>query len=197
MKLTPRWTREYVPSATVPAAPLTRGTPLPQELRRRRAQHGVNFVPPRTLEEAETRRLELVKAIQQIEAQLGNRNALGPDGVRLSEHEYWEWHNRAVRAKQNIVAELTDLKLWTRNINRQRAAKLAKVTPSDVNDPVALLFAAYGVFQRLRYTRREDLPMEEFQRLDHTMDLVNHFLSKRVPVTDAENANNGQGPVGA
>lgn len=74
-----------------------------------------------TTEELKTRKLELQAGIQAIEAQLGDANRTGTDGERLTDHEYWQWRQKANHAKRMISAELRD-------INRQLTDQQGSLT---------------------------------------------------------------------
>jgi hypothetical protein len=68
------------------------------------------YKEPKSIEEAQRRRVDLIEAIQHIEAQLGDRDkktSLTSDGV-----PYPLWRSRAVYALQFRSAELRRVKDW-------------------------------------------------------------------------------------
>lgn len=106
-----------------------------------RATHG--FQTPQSIEDAERRHGTLVVELHNIEAQLGNRNATGPDGQRKDSSEYWDWRNRAIIARKHVLAEMRALKAWIKEQRRVRIHDRAANEGYDARDPESLLRAAY------------------------------------------------------
>jgi hypothetical protein len=71
-----------------------------------------DFQTPSSLDEAHSRRLQLISDIQAISAQLGDRNKTSADGKRLTPEEFWAWRSRAVQALHHKEAALRKLKSW-------------------------------------------------------------------------------------
>jgi hypothetical protein len=101
------------------------------------------FTPPASLEEAERRRVDLANEINDINAQLGDRNRTIL-GERVAEKDYWAWRTKAVNAKRYREAELSLLKLWLKEhrVTESIAAAGAEVDP---RDPLSLLRAAAAI----------------------------------------------------
>jgi len=78
------------------------------------------FEEPTSPEEADSRRAELTSDVQDIQAQLGDKQRQGDDGSRLSSREYWTWKKRAQHALNQKLEELRAIKLWIKE-HRQAA----------------------------------------------------------------------------
>lgn len=82
------------------------------------------FDPPATVAEAEERLLTCAAQVQDIQAQLADKNRTDPDtGRRLLEHEWHEWRKRAVFALGRRQMETKALRQWL--AAQARAARVA------------------------------------------------------------------------
>jgi len=70
-----------------------------------------------TTEEAEAFRQELTLEVQNIQAQLGDKQRTDDDGRRLTSAEYWTWKKKAQHALNQKLAELREVKKWMREKN--------------------------------------------------------------------------------
>jgi hypothetical protein len=70
------------------------------------------WVEPASLAEAEMRRAEVARRIEQIQADLGSDTRERPGGITLSESEHRAWRRRALGARATAVAEIARLKVW-------------------------------------------------------------------------------------
>jgi hypothetical protein len=137
---------------------------------------------PHTIAEATERRLASIACAQRIQEQLGNRNAMTVDGVRLSSREYWEWRNRAAAALRHETAELRRLNAWLKAQRTTVARCLVGgvLAGLDLDDPTELLTAACGLIKRLA---RDGVPLDaDEQAIVDAMDryLVHGPVSHRV-----------------
>lgn len=99
------------------------------------------YVEPTSLSEAERRYDEEKLRLQDIEAQLSDRNKISAvTGQRMMDVEFWEWHGRAVYAKKCTLETMTRLKAYIREHRAERddvhVAMLRKVASilDDVED---------------------------------------------------------------
>lgn len=70
-----------------------------------------------TLEEAEELRQELTLEVQNIQAQLGDKQRTDDDGRRLTSSEYWAWKKKAQHALNQKLSALREVKRWMREKN--------------------------------------------------------------------------------
>jgi hypothetical protein len=77
----------------------------------------VRYEEPKTLQEAEARKVQLVTDIASIQAQLSDRDRL-VDGHRLTDQAWYAWRKRAIDANIFKLDELRRLKAWIRNYHR-------------------------------------------------------------------------------
>jgi hypothetical protein len=74
---------------------------------------GIVEAEPSSVENARERLAVAVATLQDIEVQLGDRNrTIG--GGRMEGDEYWEWRQRATRAKTATERQVRGLKAWLR-----------------------------------------------------------------------------------
>lgn len=71
-----------------------------------------DYTEPKTIEEAEQRRMELGTHITSIQAQLSSRNQTDKSGQRVSSFDYWTWRKNATCALTHKVHELRLVKTW-------------------------------------------------------------------------------------
>lgn len=71
-------------------------------------------VDPKNMEDALAIKDRVVGEIQDIQAQLSNRNKEEFDGARMESHEYHEWRRRAAYALRVKQAHLRKIKEWMR-----------------------------------------------------------------------------------
>lgn len=105
----------------------------------------ITFDLPKSIEGAETRRLELIAQITNIDMQLSDRNRTNTAG-RLGPKEYWSRRTKTIGARGHKSAELQFLKLWIKKELQIRAASIANI----VNTPTGLLAAADRLIRRLQ-----------------------------------------------
>jgi len=86
-----------------------------------------------TLEEAEKRRIELVKIINKIQLDLGNPDRRDKDGNRLSPRDYFQWRQRAKYNLHQVEAELFEVKAYIKKhrdtLLKDSVAKILSVLP--------------------------------------------------------------------
>jgi hypothetical protein len=70
-----------------------------------------------TLEEAEALRQELTLEVQNIQAQLGDKQRTDDEGRRLTSSEYWAWKKKAQHALNQKLSELREVKKSMREKN--------------------------------------------------------------------------------
>lgn len=81
----------------------------------RNAQH-----LPESYEEAKREYDQALEVMEEIQAQLGDRNKLDADGQRISADEYWSWRNRAKLKLRHTTARVRFLKQWMKLNNPQQ-----------------------------------------------------------------------------
>ena len=141
-----------------------------------------DWAPPETIAEGERLRLEKVERLQEIQAQLGDRNRARPDGTRMSDEEFWEWRQRAVRAQKHAQREVQRLKVWLKD-QRARAQALIEgregVAP-DLRDPREAIAAVLRIAKQV-----EDLTPQEQAAIDEVSRLLAHgdLILRRAAVT--------------
>lgn len=101
---------------------------------------------PKTLEALDAERSRLVLDLQDIQAQLANKNATDKDGNRIPEHQYHEWRLRAVQAQAIFQKRLVLLNQRIKELRRERLVTKGAV---DSADPMAHLAALHGLCRRL------------------------------------------------
>lgn len=69
---------------------------------------------PESLQEAELQRQSLTLEIQDIQAQLGDKQRTNAQGRRLSAQEYWTWNRQAQHALTRKLNQLREVKAWLR-----------------------------------------------------------------------------------
>jgi hypothetical protein len=99
-----------------------------------------------SMDAALSERAELVKEAMDIQAALGDRNKVGPDGKRLSDHDYHEWRRRAQYALAARQRRMHDLKEHVRKLRQQTT--LVESGVSDTSDR-GLLKSAYELLRKL------------------------------------------------
>lgn len=135
------------------------------------------FTPPKDLDEALRRREELTDEIQDIQAQLADKNKTDQDGNRLSSKEYWSWRNSAQYALNKKLSEQRKIKRWIhqererngypqeeQGLEIQAVSHLAQIHKicetlrrEDVDfdvDEIAKIDAAGGFLRRIGATKR-------------------------------------------
>lgn len=65
---------------------------------------------PSSLEEARAEYEAELEVMQDIQAQLGDRNKKHKDGTRYSSEEYWDWHQKAKIKLRHVTARVRFLK---------------------------------------------------------------------------------------
>lgn len=100
-------------------------------------QRDRNFAPPRDLDAAELKRLELAGAIQDIDAQLGSERAMVDA----------PWRQSAIYARQKLLEKIRALNDWMK-AQRRHAHALTTGAGGVHSDPnVAMLSRAYRLLK--------------------------------------------------
>jgi len=86
------------------------------------------FSLPTCIEDAESRRAQLTRDVQEIQAQLGDKQRTDSDGRRLTSAQYWDWKKRAQHRLNQKLAELRAIKQWIRDYRRLSAPPLEPAT---------------------------------------------------------------------
>lgn len=73
---------------------------------------GDQFIPPKTMDDAEERLADISDECVLIQAQLSNQNHNDENGRRLTAHEYHQWRARATWALAKKRIEQRKLKRW-------------------------------------------------------------------------------------
>lgn len=105
---------------------------------------------PKSFDDAEERIDQLVIDARLIEAQVGDKNKLGPDGQRMPENEYNQWRSRATWALAMKRGEIDFIKGWRRR--RQKEFDRMMIDQNfkiNLDNPVSLLFAANIIMHRV------------------------------------------------
>jgi hypothetical protein len=80
------------------------------------------FHPPHGLDEAETRRINVLSDIKSIEVQLGDKQKVNPlTKERMTEQEYFDWRAKSTRALKAKETELRHLNKWIKDYHRLHA----------------------------------------------------------------------------
>jgi hypothetical protein len=112
----------------------------------------VETAEPFDINDAEQRKLDLVRRLQDINAQLsarriGTRDADGrhPEPA----FQFFDWRKRAVAAKTHIERQLRELNLEIKRFRRAAPIHRAAELGVDATDPEDMLRALYGLVHRL------------------------------------------------
>jgi nuclear transport factor 2 (NTF2) superfamily protein len=128
------------------------------------------YTPPKTLEEASKRIVELQNEVHEICSQLSDKDKRDARGVRVSYRDYHDWRKRAIYAMESRKRELRLTKLWQKNENI-RLQEEANSRVFDDNDPGDLLFDAYNLIKEIfRSYGSDDIKPSEQERLDKYRD---------------------------
>lgn len=79
----------------------------------------LEFQEPSDLEEAESRREQLLLDVSKIQAQLGSRNRTDTQGRRLRSEKYSEWRTRASHSLATKNDELRRINRWIRGRKKE------------------------------------------------------------------------------
>jgi hypothetical protein len=132
------------------------------------------FVPPSTMDEADTRKLELVEKLDSVNAQLSARNGARDDSGEYLEdaQSFFTWRTRAIAAKRHVESELRHLNLWIKQ--QRRSAPIHNVAETvNPNDPVDLLRALHRLVHRLACEGVDLDPAEQALK-----DVVQEYLNR-------------------
>lgn len=77
---------------------------------------------PTSVEEAEARREALTLQVQDLQAQLGDKQKTDQHGRRMSSKNYWAWRSDAQQTLNAKLGELRAVKAWLRARGRQGPA---------------------------------------------------------------------------
>lgn len=75
---------------------------------------------PDSFEDAKREYEEVLETMQDIQAQLGDRNKCDKDGRRLTPDEFWDWHRRAKVKLRHITSRVRYLKQYIKERNPQQ-----------------------------------------------------------------------------
>lgn len=109
------------------------------------------YVEPSTIAEAEARRDALLNKIKDIDAQLGDKCKLNPDGTAMSSADFWHWRSRAVWARRHLDSEAAFLKRWVKTKRQEIEAATNGVATWETDEQ--LLAAARVVIKDLASER--------------------------------------------
>lgn len=105
------------------------------------------FVDPRSMEDAEDRRQELLRDIWSIEKQLSDgKRRLDRDGKPLSVEAYKDWHSRTRASLVYKNNEYRMLKRWIKD--RRASIEAGELGVRDANSPRDLLIGARGALRK-------------------------------------------------
>ena len=102
------------------------------------------FDTPSDMRDAESRIESLKRDIEDIAAQLSDKNRSDADGRRLGPREYHEWRRKAIGALNWKKRELGFLKNWKRDAAREELSAVV-----DEHDPGDLLHDAYKLLRKI------------------------------------------------
>lgn len=140
-----------------------------------------DFTPPQSVEEGEQRRLDLVRRVQEVQTDLGNKNRT-VNGQRMTDREYWDWRNRAAYALKCLQDELRELNHWLKQ-HRQRVRNQPGPVGAPIvsDDPISLLESARRALKSLARDLDGDITDEEQDVIDAIDDfLVQHKSRERI-----------------
>lgn len=69
---------------------------------------------PTSVEDAEARREALTSQVQDLQAQLGDKQKTDQHGLRMSSTDYWAWRHDAQQTLNAKLGELRAIKAWLR-----------------------------------------------------------------------------------
>jgi len=79
---------------------------------------------PTSVEEAEARREALALQVQDLQAQLGDKQKTDQHGRRMSSKDYWAWRADAQQTLNAKLGEIRAIKAWLRARGRQGAGSV-------------------------------------------------------------------------
>lgn len=131
------------------------------------------FIEPVSLEDAISRRLQLVEYLDSIEIQLASLKAKHLDLTSLSREEK-AWRFSAVSKKTLVEAEMSRLTEWIKW--RRNAATVASIVDLNVTDPFDLLRGAHMIM-------RKHIPWKTLGDEEKKLtDIIQHYL-EYAPIT--------------
>lgn len=137
----------------------------------------MKFVPPTSLEEAETRRRDAVNVLHDINIQLSNKNRL-IHGRRATDDEYHDWRFKALTAKRHAEFEVQQLKAWLLKARAQSQAAIHSNGPISTGDRDRdMLYRAFRLLVGLR--SETDFTTEELAEFD----AIGHYIDHERPTT--------------
>jgi ElaB/YqjD/DUF883 family membrane-anchored ribosome-binding protein len=122
------------------------------------------FQAPASIEDAESRRVQITDDIQRIQAQLGEKLRTGKGGEPLNGWEYKEWRRKAQHVLNEKLSEMRVLKLWIRD-TRQRARAARQGTDSAMGH-LQTLYAILASFDH------DDLDEDELCQIEAARDFL-------------------------
>lgn len=126
------------------------------------------FDRPRTIQEAKLRIAALRGEILDHEAQLGDREKKGKDGVLLTRMAYAKWRQKTKWSMRVRGEEIDYLQWWITKREANQIEGLYRRMRLDPENPESLLAANYRVLRSLARERRVTLDEEEQVVVDAT-----------------------------
>lgn len=126
------------------------------------------FPEPKTIEEAQARRLKTVADVQAIQMQLGTTRRTHDDGTEYDYLEYAEWKRKAKVALQFSLAQGRMLKDW---IAKETSQRRQAARPSEERIDRRVIGAAFSLL--VRDCRAGIVPPSESER-----DLADDYLDR-------------------
>jgi hypothetical protein len=135
---------------------------------------------PKTIEEARARYDEHVQRLQEVQAQLADRDRLNENGERMSSEEYWQWRSKAHRAFTFLSNEVRRLKMWIKahHTRLNRHLNDHQLAGMDLTTDEGLVLALTAVIKRLA-SDGVDLDPEEQEIVDVADRRIRHGWDRR------------------
>jgi hypothetical protein len=132
------------------------------------------YTAPESLHEAEERRSQLTLDVQNIQAQLGDKQRADENGNRLASNEYWAWKKKAQRVLNQRLVELRMIKEWIRKTKKRLSAPVIEVSKeTHLEESVGHLRQVHAVLVSLQ---GEEVDFSEEERIQ--IDAAGYFLRR-------------------
>lgn len=134
---------------------------------------------PKTFEEAERRSIELLCAIQVMEAQLGDPSVR----ERKGDNEYGGWRAATIKAKAYRLREYKKIKLWMkqqRDLLRERLMLIDGI--EDPEDPYCILAGLHQMITDILQAYSVTVTDEQWRLLDQASALVFRRVNEENPI---------------
>lgn len=132
------------------------------------------YKTPTSLHEAESRRAQLTLDVQNIQAQLGDKQRVDENGQRLTSNEYWAWKKKAQRVLNQRLVELRMTKEWIRKTKKRLSIPVIEVSKeTHLEESVGHLRQVHAVLVSLQ---NEEVEFTEEERIQ--IDAAGYFLRR-------------------